>query len=193
MPGCIQRLRALFAELIADEQFIRKVLVHTINNRVQDFEDPLTSTLIIMVNSPLQLVVCEAGIMIFRTNTLPVFPFDKLGAQHKQAILSIVEAAGVNGVTEAYHGCGKHTVQVSLGAIPPLGKRQLLSVFVQAMTTQRSFSDQGVMKQLCNIILQRFLSSISVPSEDIKAVMEQLWGSAAAAGTAAVCDAAENI
>ena len=170
-------LRDDFLQLVADEGFMRRVLVHSVNGRIQEFADPLTSTLMIMASSPLQLVICEAGLLLFRTSALPVFPFDKLLPAHRAAVLSIVERAGLDGVSEAYHGCGKHTLHVQLGNLPALGKRALLSVFVQAMTVRQApVADPHIMQQLCNIILQRFLSSVSVPSDDIRVVMQQLWG-----------------
>ena len=96
-------LRAEFLHLVADSTFLRRVLVHSVNNRVQDFADPLTSTLILMANSPLQLVFCEAGVLLFKNPALQVFPFDKLCSAHRAQLEAMVVRVGADG-GEVYHG-----------------------------------------------------------------------------------------
>ena len=169
---------ARFAQLVADEEFLLAVLVHAVNNRVQDFPDPLTSTLILMASNSLQLVFCESGLLLFRTTALPVVPFDKLSQRHRQELHWMLTRAGAAGCTETFHGCGKYTVAVHLaGAGAQLPKRHLLTVFVQVMTRQQhpDFREPGVMRRLCDIVLQRFLSSVTVPSDDIRAATQLLW------------------
>ena len=56
-----------------------------------------------------------------------------------------------------------------------IGKRALLLTFVLAMTGRQSFDDPDIMRRLCDIVIQRFLSSVTVPSDDIRAVMQALW------------------
>ncbi len=57
-------LRDAFLELVLDETFLRRVLLHALNHRVQDFPDPLTTTLVLMATSPLQCSLCESGLLL---------------------------------------------------------------------------------------------------------------------------------
>ena len=155
---------------------VQKVIVNHINNRVQDFPDPITSTLILMVSSPMQVVFCEAGILLFKTSNLPVLPYSAFNEEERdflQKTLTNLEGSHLN---ETYHGCGKFSVQIHIGSGNYIAKPKLLLAFVDVMMQQRGFKERCILQRLSDIILQRFLSNISVHSDDIALVMKKIWG-----------------
>jgi len=75
--------RNFFFSLVNDESFIQRMLIHMINHRVQEFSDPLTSTIVLMATTPIQIVFCETGLLLFKTNLLPVIPYSLLHHDEK--------------------------------------------------------------------------------------------------------------
>jgi len=71
-------IKEFFFNFTNNNSFIQRILVHMINHRVQEFSDPLTSTLVLMATSALQIVFCETGLLLFKTNLLPVIPYSIL-------------------------------------------------------------------------------------------------------------------
>ena len=156
---------------------IQKVIVNHINNRVQDFPDPITSTLIAMVNSPMQVTFCESGILIFKTSNLPVLPYDVLNNEERETISGLLEGLDNTLITETYHGCGKFSVQINVWGGHYMPKSIILMSFVDVMLKQKEFKDISIQQRLSDIILQRFLSNVSVHSDDIAMIMDKIWGS----------------
>ena len=163
-------------QFLLQEHFLKQVIVNHINNRMQDFADPITSTLILMATSPVQVVFCEEGFFIFKTTNLPLFPYSLLEIKDKQFLLNMVESTEDVQSIETYHGCGKFSVQISKGHYGFLPKKELLLAFVDIMLHQNEIKDQNILQRLGYIIVQRFLSSVSMHSDDISEVMEKIWG-----------------
>ncbi len=156
-------------------EIIKKIIVNHINNRVQDFPDPITSTLITMVNSPMQVTFCESGILIFKTSNMPILPYDALNHEEKKFLVNLLEGIDNAFLSETYHGCGKFSVQVNIGSGHYMQKRNVLFAFVDVMLKQKEFKEKSIQQRLSDIILQRFLSNVSVHSDDISAIMEKIW------------------
>lgn len=156
---------------------LQKIIVNNINNRVQDFPDPITSTLILMASSPMQFVFCENGILLFKTSNLPVLPYTSLNDEEREFLRNILEQVDTAHLVETYYGCGKFAVQMHVGTGNYVEKKGLLLAFVEVMQKQKDFKEASVLQRLSDIILQRFLSNISVHSDDITLVIEKIWGS----------------
>jgi hypothetical protein len=155
------------------DQFWCRLMIYMINNRVQEFADPLTSTLVLMVTSPLQLVFCESGFILFKTTLLPVLPYHLFSAAEKELFQS-----WVCGVTDSHESCdasGQFSLSLPLSPKAPavhLCKRQILASFIEVMLHHNgTFKDPTVCCTLCNIILQRFLAIVPVPSDTVTSIM----------------------
>jgi hypothetical protein len=175
VPYTKEKIRTEFLAFFQSPSIVRKVIVNHINNRVQEFPDPITSTLIAIVNSPMQVTFCESGILIFKTSNLPMLPYDILSKDDKTIISDLLMGMDNSLLTETYHGCGKFSVQVSMGGGHYMPKKLLLEAFVDLMLQQREINDKRIQQRLTDIILQRFLSNVTVHSDDIKAIMEKIW------------------
>ena len=160
---------------------MRQVIINHINNRVQDFSDPITSTLVLLASSPLQIVFCEEGLMLFKTAHLPIFPYTLLLQKDREFLRNWLEKIEEPHTHELYHGCGKFSVQVGKGHFGHLPKRDLLLAFVHIMLHQGEIQEKVILQRLADIIIQRFLSSVSMPAEDVNAVMASLWAEEAEA------------
>ena len=175
-------LRDAFVQLVQGDEFVRRVLLHAVNHRVQDFPDPLTTTLVLMATSPLQLVLCETGLLLFKSNLLPVLPYALLRAPERARLREWIEPLPAEQLHETVEPNGQYTLTVLLQ--PPaaarsaptllLCKRALLEVFVGLMTT----TPTDAHRTLCNIVLQRFWSRVPTPSDTVQAVMRRLQPSA---------------
>lgn len=148
-----------------------------INNRNQEFPDPITSTLILMVSSPMQIEFCEMGVLLFKTNNLPVLPYSSLDEEESEFLRGVLDRIDSSSLQETYYGCGKFSVQLHVGRGIYLQKKAVLLAFVQVMQKQRDFKEICILQRLSDIIIQRFLSTISVHPDDIAQVMEKIWGS----------------
>ena len=172
-------LKARILNFLLQEHLIKQMVINHINNRVQEFADPITSTLVLMATVPLQMVFCEEGLLLFKSTHLPLLPYSALRLADKEFLLEFLDGLPEQQLHETYHGCGKYSVQAGrssvLGLMP---KRKLLLAFVDIIMNQRDFKDKGILRRLGDIIVQRFLSSVSVHSDDITAVMDQIWPAA---------------
>jgi hypothetical protein len=175
IPLSKEIIRKEFLAFFQSSNIIKKVIVNHINNRVQEFPDPITSTLIAMVNSPMQVTFCESGILIFKTSNLPVLPYDILSNEDRKKISELLIGMDNSLLSETYHGCGKFSVQISMGSGHYMPKQAVLSAFVDVMLNQKELNDRRIQQRLTDIILQRFLSNVSVHSDDINVIMRKIW------------------
>ena len=162
--------------LTNNDYFVRKLLVYMVNNRIQEFDDPLTRTLVLLATSALQPVFCESGLIFFKTAHLPIFPYTCLLPSEKKQFKAWVDHS-----SEAQESCdssGQFSLALSMVPKQPLlymCKRTLLSNFVYVMRLNNgSFHDALICNTLCNIILQRFVASVPVSSDIINSIMAQL-------------------
>jgi hypothetical protein len=168
---------------------IERVLVHSVNHRVQDFQDPLTSTLVLMATSPMQMVMCEAGLLPFKTNLLPVLPYALLTPAERANVEEMLAHVPDDQLHETIESSGQYTLTVlpytqNTGSSPTitlLCKKQLLHAFVNVMLSAHDLTQVG--RTLCNIVLQRFLAQVPTPSEIVSSVMDVLQPSSKARPT----------
>ena len=175
--SAMEVLRKELIQFFQAPSMIQKIMVNHINNRVQEFPDPITSTLILMVSSPIQVVFCEEGVLLFKTSNLPVLPYNVLSDAEKRFLRDKLSGLDNALLHETYHGCGKFSVQINVGGGIYMPKTCLLLAFVDVMSKQKGFKEKSILQRLSDIIIQRFLSNISVHSDDITVVMEKIWGS----------------
>jgi hypothetical protein len=173
----LQATRESYIEFANQDSFLRKIIVYMVNHRVQDFSDPLTNTLVLMATSPMQLVCCESGIIPFKTSLLPVIPYALLSRDENEFIQNIILQFSDDMMHETMESSGQYTLSVfhSLSNIVHICRRQLLLNFVYVMINNNSaHCDNAVSRTLCNIILQRFMARVSVPSEMISTVIQSI-------------------
>ena len=175
-------LRDAFLDLVLDTSFLRRVLLYALNHRVQDFPDPLTTTLVLMATSPIQCSLCETGLLLFKTHLLPVIPFRLLTPDEMERMRNLIVPLNASEMHETVESNGQFTLQLlpfttrgcATRAAPAMVcSRKLLLVFVDTLLSQSS-TLADVNRTLCNIVLQRFLSRVSTPSEIVNAVMARI-------------------
>ena len=194
----VKNARERFLRLISDDNFIQRMLCHMVNNKIQDFQDPLTSTLVLMATSPLQMVLCEAGLLPFKTTLLPVLPYSILTLGEIEQMRQILADTCDRQLHETVESSGQYTLSVAPvaqtsqqqhqqmaanknnsggSAAVTICRRSLLHAFVAVMMSSSSKKDENqliVNRTLCNIVLQRFMASVSTPSEIVSSVMSTL-------------------
>jgi hypothetical protein len=162
-------------EFASQDSFLRKIIVYMVNHRVQDFADPLTSTLVLMATSPMQMVCCESGILPFKTSLLPVIPYGLLSVKENNFIQNIISQLSDDVMHETMESSGQYTLSIfhALSSKVFLCKRQLLLNFMFVMFNNNNvYNDVAICKTLCNIILQRFMARVPVPSEMVSIVVQ---------------------
>ena len=180
-------VRDAYGAFLTNEAFLQKIVVHMVNHRIQEFTDPLTSTLVLLATSPVQLVFCETGLILFKTSLLPVLPYALLSPDEKQTFQKWI--ADTSDDHESCDSSGQFTLTLPLVPKQPvmlLCKRALLSSFVHVMRHHNgTFNDPAICCTLCNIILQRFMAIVPVPSDVVSLIMALLNTSAASPAAAA--------
>jgi hypothetical protein len=168
-------LREKYIEFASQDTFLRKIIVYMVNHRVQDFADPLTSTLVLMATSPMQMVCCESGILPFKTSLLPVIPYGLLSFKENTFLQNIISQLPDEVMHETMESSGQYTLSVfhTLSSKVLLCKRQLLLNFAFVMFHNNNvYGDVAICKTLCNIILQRFMARVPVPSDMVSTVVQ---------------------
>ena len=162
-------VRDSFTAFAFEKSFLEKMLTHMVNHRVQDFQDPLTSTLVIMASSPMQMVMCEAGLLPFKTNLLPVVPYSLLSITERRCLQDIISNVPDEQVHETIEASGQYTLTVlpftqnagSSATHTFMCKKRLLHALLGAIMK----GDDLRGRTLCNIVLQRFMAQIPTPSD----------------------------
>ena len=171
----IYALREKYIEFSSQDSFLRKIIVYMVNHRVQEFSDPLTSTLVLMATSPMQMVCCESGILPFKTSLLPVIPYGLLSLKENAFIQDTISQLSDDVMHETMESSGQYTLSIfhALSSKVFLCKRQLLLNFTFVMFNNNNvYNDIAICKTLCNIILQRFMARVPVPSEMVSVVVQ---------------------
>ena len=78
-------------KFLLQKRLLKLIITNHINNRVQEFTDPITSTLILMSTSPLQIIFCDEGMVLFKTTHLPIFPYSMLEEEDKAFLLELLQ------------------------------------------------------------------------------------------------------
>jgi len=171
----LSTVRKTFHDIFEDDILIQKMLIYFINNRVQDFVDPLTTTLYLIMSTPLQFVLCESGILPFKTNLLPVFPYNILRIEHLKTLESIILEVPVENHRETMETSGQYTLSIFLNKQSChkfINQRKVLENFVIVIfKNNRIYEDLNVCKTLCNIVLQRLMSKIQFSSDLIEYIV----------------------
>lgn len=178
MSLSLKQIKQQFHSIIQSDDFVRRYIVSCVNNRVQDFSDPLTSTLTLLLTTPIQIMFCESGLIILKTTLLPVFQYSLFTVVELQSLEQIVLNAPVENQQETMESSGQYT----LSLYPVLNsnftfydKKLILRNFVSIMFKYNNdYGDKMVCKTLCNIILQRLMARTSISSEIISNVVEYI-------------------
>lgn len=164
-----------FATIFEDNLLIQKMLIYFINNRIQDFVDPLTTTLYLMMSTPLQFVLCESGILPFKTNLLSVFPYNLLQKEHLKNLETIILEVPVEHHRETMETSGQYTLSIPLNkpnCHTFVNQKKVLENFVIVIfKNNKVYEDLNVCKTLCNIVLQRLMSKIQFSSDLIEYIV----------------------
>ena len=172
-------VRDSFMAFATERTLIEKMLTHMVNNRVQEFQDPLTSTLVLMASSPMQMSLCEAGLLPFKTNLLPVVPYSLLTSAEKRCLHEIISHVPDDQVHETIESSGQYTLTVipftqnlgSSSTITLMCKKTLLNASIGAIMKG---NDPLVGRSLGNIVLQRFMAQVPTPSDIAGQIMAAL-------------------
>ena len=154
-----------YVRWLNDSELLCQMYVFYVNHRLQETQDPLTHTLVIMSTMPIQLVFCESGILPFRTPNLPVYPFTDMTQQQRMDIAARLAEVPSKKVIESVEGCGKISVAVPMGSRVFVDKVLLVRTFVNAVTERAQLPqdhDNRLSRRFCKIIFQRFVSSVTL-------------------------------
>ena len=178
MPLALKNIKQRFYSMIHDDDFVRRYIVSCVNNRVQDFSDPLTSTLSLLLTSPIQIMFCESGIILLKTTLLPVFQYTLLTEKEILTLEEMLNEAPLEGQQETMESSGQYTLSlypVYNSNFMYFDKKLILRNFTYIMFRYNNdYSDKMVCKTLCNIILQRLMARTSISSEIISNVVEYI-------------------
>ena len=172
-------VRDRFMAFATERTLIEKMLTHMVNNRVQEFQDPLTSTLVLMATSPMQMALCEAGLLPFKTNLLPVVPYSLLTSAERRCLHEIISHVPDDQVHETIESSGQYTLTVlpftqnlgSSSTVTLMCKKTLLNASICAIMKG---NDPLVGRSLSNIVLQRFMAQVPTPSDIAGQIMATL-------------------
>lgn len=178
MPLSLKSIKQRFHSMIHDDDFVRRYIVSCVNNRVQDFSDPLTSTLSLLLTSPIQIMFCESGIILLKTTLLPVFQYTSLTEKELCTLEEMLNEAPLEGQQETMESSGQYTLSlypVFNSNFMYFDKKLILRNFTYIMFRYNNdYSDKMVCKTLCNIILQRLMARTSISSEIISNIVDYI-------------------
>ena len=146
---------------------LARMLVHFINHRLTETADPITQTLILMVNAPVQLVLCETGLIPFQTEELPVYPFSKMSKRQREFLVEALKQADAEKLHTQVQYTGRFTTKLLLQGKQAyfLRHQAVLQGFGHAMQENCMHKEQHIQDTIRNIIQQRFLAATSVQAQ----------------------------
>jgi hypothetical protein len=160
-----------YAQCFFNPEALMRMFIHFVNHRVIDSGDPITKTLVLMVHTPVQLVMCETGLIPFQSGDLPNYPYSKMSSVQLQFLLDVLRNADLSKVQFQVPFPGRYTAKVPLpGAVAGrcahfLRKTKLLQCFSSAMQAHPVHTDPHVQNTLCSIIQQRFMAAVALSDD----------------------------
>jgi hypothetical protein len=218
-----EKVYSLFFSTVNNEDFLRRIIVHTINQRIQDFQDPLTNTMTLILTSPIQIMFCESGVLPFETSLLPVIPYSILTNEELLVFKDIIVSTSSANQKETMESSGQYTLYIHRNAVKAnstiasllhsnnsssaatnsssstsdskkvkssntstqsssnrknvlyISKKKALNIFVELMLNRESMrNNPNVCRVLCDIIIQRLMARMSIPSDIISEIIEKI-------------------
>ena len=147
---------------------LRRVMNTFCNDSVGQVVDPITETLCMMLTTPLQLVVTEVGVTLFRDKNTHVFPYPQMTRAQIDYVKGVVrDAFGLNCAPRGGLQMGGGCV-IKFDTTNPsmlLSPTEVFEAFFQSVFESKVYTDPGVRYNVCNIVLQRVLSCIYLSNE----------------------------
>lgn len=167
-----------YIDMLQNKCFLQRLLVYSVNNRIQDFTDPLTTTLSLMLLSPIQVIFCESGLLPFKTSLLPVIPYNFFELKEIQLLKQIISDIPISQQKETMETSGQYTLTVKLNSPTKnvfIDKKSILNAFIHVIFKNNAvYNDKQICKALCNIVLQRLMARTNISSDIMEDIMTNM-------------------
>ena len=102
-----------------------------------------------------------------------MLPFTDMPNGSRRVLIDILSQVPLQAISEHTYCCGKMSVHANIGLTCTLDKAVLLKAFAAAVKLHSNIPNptgSDVTKNFCKVILQRFLSSVSIPASVVNDV-----------------------
>lgn len=167
---------------------LRRVLSHMCNNASSSVADPVTTTIRIMLTCPVQLVISEVGVALFKDHPNVLYPFAKMDVDQRYLVERVVSSCmywqdicprlGNRVVVQMGGGCILYTdpppsssASQQEGKVEPFLLRpiEVLRALCDCIFASVKYGDPAVRYAIASILLQRIVGAASIPKEDQRA------------------------
>ena len=164
-----------YANIFFSPNALTRMFVHFVNHRLIQATDPITQTLVLMVNSPVQLVLCETGLIAFQNNDLPVYPYTKMSRQQLKFLHDTLIKMDESKLQLSTSFLGRFSLRIPLThgkAAYFVSKKSMLDCLAYTMKQHKVHEDAHVQATLCSIIQQRFMAAFPTSAETMLLTQE---------------------
>jgi hypothetical protein len=167
---------------------LRRVLSHMCNNASSGIADPVTSTIRVMLACPVQLVISEVGVALFKDHPNVLYPFAKMDVDQRYLVERVVSSCmhlhdicprlGNRVVVQMGGGCILYTdppppSSVSQQETKPncfvLRPIEVLRALCDCIFASAKYGDPAVRHAIASILLQRIVGAVNIPKDDQRA------------------------
>ena len=152
-----------YAEIFFSPNALTRMLVHFVNHRLIQAADPITQTLVLMVNTPVQLLLCETGLIAFQNNELPVYPYAKMTKRQLRFLHDTLKRTEENKLQLSASFLGRFSLKIPLVVGNKtayfISKKAILHSLARTMQQHKVHKIDHVQATLCSIIQQRFTAA----------------------------------
>lgn len=151
---------------------LRKLIIQLCNQAAMVSKDPISETLRVILTTPVEPVLTELGLALFKDQPLRVYPYSKMSRRQLKLLQDTVECVARDGVVASKQvGGGCILVGVCRESAASVDTLEVLVEFCKSLLHKPGSLGNGdnhqVRVSLCNIILQRIGGSIKLPSSSL--------------------------
>jgi hypothetical protein len=148
-----QVLIAFFGDL---PRMQRSLAILCENNQKEATHDVVTHIVLMLLSHPVHIQMTAVGWQPLKGKEL-TFPFSQMDLQQRQTLKAMIDEGGEHWLT--YEHAITYRQKSALKILKPL---DVLQALCDSILTSKTYSDKRLRVAVCNIILQRVQSSITI-------------------------------
>jgi hypothetical protein len=158
-----------YMDLFFNTEMLAQYLVYYVNHVLEEQVDPVTTALVAMAQSPVQLILNQTGIFPFKSSTLHLIPFRYIPQKQREFLQATLRDG-----KKSFHRQSAGSILIKVNSVLPSDKvlvrrEDLLQCLLATMQNSVLRQDLLLQENLTRILVQRFLAAVPLPAEKVQA------------------------
>jgi hypothetical protein len=173
-PNTQEEWRNMFMRMFFKGVPLQRIMTHFSNTCPAAYVDPVTTTVTMILNNPVQCAINEQGICPFKAYPTMTFPFSLMDA-NQQRFLNDIQLAENRNVVSIHSLMGGGRMHLFYETFPPyyIQHTDALVEICNATLSHPTYAPEQRL-QVCNIVMQRVAALVNISNSTLKQVNASL-------------------